>query len=102
METASYAYNVQKSDITVISFNSLYFSNRNNPDNDPGVAEKLFSWMESALQNAAFEKRRVVLLYHLPHGTFVSPFGNETFWLCRNEHEQNVRTRSMKIGITMR
>ena len=84
METASYTYQINRY-LKIISFNSIYFSNRNRPDNDPGVPEKLLQWISDQLEAAYNANQKVLFLYHLPHGTFVSPFGNETFW--RPEYE---------------
>ncbi len=71
--------------LRVIAFNSLYFGKWNRPANDPAIPDMLLAWLRSQLDLTRAQTKRAVLMYHLPHGMFVSPFGNETFWARRYE-----------------
>lgn len=86
MQSGSYVMDVNLN-LRVISFNSLYFNTKNRPDNDPIMPNKLMDWLDYQLLLASQESKKAILLYHIPHGTFLSPFGNETFWQYRYEKQ---------------
>ncbi len=86
MESGSYVQEITK-ELVVVSFNSVYFSIRNNASNDPGIAEKILKWVERQLLQARQKKQKVILVYHIPHGTYITPVKEECFWVHEYQNE---------------
>jgi len=69
----------------IISINSIHFSVRNRPENDPEAPALVFAWLENKLNEAKVKDLKVILTYHLPHGLFLTPIGVEKYWVHNYE-----------------
>ncbi len=79
-EHGGYVQEIRK-DLVVISFNSNYYTVHNRVENDPGIPKSLFRWLESQLLLAQSKHQKVILLYHIPHGTYTAPVSRPSFWV---------------------
>eukprot|EP00826_Nyctotherus_ovalis_P051352 TRINITY_DN6412_c0_g1_i6.p1 TRINITY_DN6412_c0_g1~~TRINITY_DN6412_c0_g1_i6.p1 ORF type:complete len:271 (+),score=73.53 TRINITY_DN6412_c0_g1_i6:822-1634(+) len=71
--------------VLVLSINSMHFSERNLPTNDPKGPKEIFEWMELKLDYARKRGLKVIFVYHIPHGEIATPFGSVRFWQKKHE-----------------
>lgn len=66
--------------IRYASINSLYYSTVMHTQIDSQAANNQLVWLESLLLDAKAKSKKVILLYHIPLGKFLTPSGNANFW----------------------
>ncbi|MDR3548773.1 MAG: hypothetical protein P4M11_11005 [Candidatus Pacebacteria bacterium] len=69
----------------VLSMNSMHFSTDNRPENDPSARDLILPWLEQQLADVQTRGKKAILTYHLPHGSFLTPIGNQRFWMDKYE-----------------
>lgn len=67
--------------IMILSINSMHFSEKNLPSNDPEGGARVITWINQKLAQARTRKMKVLLTYHLPHGSITTPLGTLNFWI---------------------
>ena len=82
-ETGSYSMEIK--DFIILSINSIHFSDKNNPNNDPEGPGRIFTWLNEKLEEVRRRKMKAILIYHLPHGEITIPLSSNRFWLKRFE-----------------
>jgi hypothetical protein len=93
MKTGSYAMDLNAK-LRIISMNSMHFSKLNKPSNDPTAAENVLAWVEEQLKLTQERNMKAIIMYHMPHGIFITPQGSERFWI--EAHENKYRTLLLK------
>lgn len=88
LQTGCYTMELQQG-LLLISINSMHFSIKNNWHNDPESPARIWTWFAETLKNAKQKNLRVILIYHIPHGSFLTPVGSEKFWT--EDHEAKLR-----------
>jgi len=73
--------------IFVISFNAMHFGVKNKPSNDPASISLIFRWLDEQLEYARRQELTALLVYHIPHGEFLTPVGTEVFWVPTHEEK---------------
>jgi len=88
MKWGSYAADLPNSDITVISFNSLYYSKKNRCGQEEG--KKLMNWLREQLKR----NRKFVINMHIFPGYSYLFGGFQQFW-----HEKDQREFGSLMGM---
>ena len=85
--------------LRVISMNAMHFRSKNRESNDPTAPSEILKWLEAELMKTQTKGMKAVLMYHIPHGTYLTPSGPEQFWL--DKYEQPMRVLLKRYNSTI-